>query len=239
MLEELKERVCRANKKLVEYGLVILTWGNVSAISDDRRYVVIKPSGVEYEKMRPEHMVVTDLSGYTVEGGLRPSSDLLTHLELYKSFPQIKSVVHTHSRYATAFAQAEKGIPCYGTTQADYFHGGVPCTRGLSADEAAGEYERNTGRVIAETLSGRNADAVPAVLVCKHGPFVWGNSIEKAVENAYVLEEAAHMAAFSELLNREVSTAPQYLQDKHFYRKHGETAYYGQRAEISPPFKMK
>lgn len=233
MLEELKERVCRANKKLVEYGLAILTWGNVSAISDDRRYVVIKPSGVDYEKMRPEHMVVVDISGNTVEGELRPSSDLPTHLELYRSLPQIKSVVHTHSRYATAFAQAEKGITCYGTTQADYFHGKVPCTRRLSAAEIAGDYERSTGRVIVETVSGQNADAeaVPSVLVCRHGPFSWGSSIEKAVENAYVLEETAHMAALSQLLDKNISAAPQELQDKHFFRKHGESAYYGQTLE--------
>ena len=230
MLEQLKEEVCAANLKLVEYGLVILTWGNVSAITPDRSLVVIKPSGVAYDSMEPEQMVVTDLEGSVVEGELRPSSDLMTHLELYRSFPGVNAVVHTHSRYATALAQAERSLPCYGTTHADTFYGDVPCTRHLTAEEVAQDYERNTGLVIAETFRGRNPEAVPGVLVCKHGPFTWGASCRKAVENALILEETAHMALLTEQMScRSAPPAPQYLQDKHYFRKHGANAYYGQR----------
>ena len=229
MLEQLKQEVCAANRKLVEYGLVVLTWGNVSAVTEDRKYVVIKPSGVDYAAMAPAQMVVVDMEGNVVEGELRPSSDLPTHLELYRAFPAVKSVVHTHSRYATAMAQAERSLPCYGTTHADTFYGEVPCTRHLTAEEVAEAYERNTGLVIAETFRDRDPEAVPGVLVCKHGPFTWGGSCRKAVENALILEETAHMALLTEQLQPDVAPAPQYLQDKHYFRKHGANAYYGQK----------
>ena len=230
MLERLKEEVCKANLSLVENGLVILTWGNVSAISEDRNYVVIKPSGVDYATMTPDQMVVTDMDGNVVEGGLRPSSDLDTHLELYKAFPEVKSVVHTHSTHATAMAQAEQDLPCYGTTHADTFYGPVPCTRPLTADEVTEDYEKNTGVVIADTFALRGIDpmAVPAVLVSKHGPFTWGTSCKKAVENSVILEETARMALLTRQYDPNVSPAPQHLQDKHYFRKHGANAYYGQ-----------
>ena len=231
MLEELKQEVCAANLRLVEYGLVVLTWGNVSAITPDRRYVVIKPSGVDYGAMRPEQMVVTDLDGRVVEGELRPSSDLMTHLELYRAFPAAGAVVHTHSRYAVALAQAEQDLPCYGTTHADTFYGPVPCTRHLTQREVEEAYERNTGLVIGETFRRRGIDpaAVPAVLVCKHGPFAWGPDCKKAVENALILEETARMALLTRQLDPQVPPAPQYLLDKHYFRKHGANAYYGQK----------
>ena len=229
MLEQLKQEVCAANRKLVEYGLVVLTWGNVTAATEDRKYVVIKPSGVDYAAMVPEQMVVVDMDGNVVEGDLRPPSDLPSHLAPYRAFPAVKSVVHTHSRYATAMAQAERSLPCYGTTHADTFYGEVPCTRHLTAEEVAEAYERNTGLVIAETFRDRDPEAVPGVLVCKHGPFTWGASCRKAVENALILEETAHMALLTELLAPGAAPAPQYLQDKHYFRKHGANAYYGQR----------
>lgn len=232
MLEQLKNEVCKANLQLKEYGLITLTWGNASAISEDSQYVVIKPSGVSYDDMTADMMVVTDLDGNVVEGSLRPSSDLATHLELYKNFPEIRSVVHTHSRWATATAQAERDIPCFGTTHADHFYGSVPCSRHLTKDEIETDYERNTGKVIVETLQGANIDpmAIPAILVCKHGPFTWGATAEKAVENAVVLEECAYMAYISMALTGfQVEAAPQALLDKHYFRKHGKNAYYGQR----------
>lgn len=232
MLEQLKLEVCRANLLLKEYGLITLTWGNVSGISEDNKYVVIKPSGVSYDNMTPDMMVVTDLEGNVVEGDLRPSSDLATHLEMYRNYPEIRAVVHTHSRWATAFAQAESGIPCYGTTHADHFYGTVPCTRHLTEQEIKSEYELNTGKVMVETINGLKIDpmAVPAILVCKHGPFSWGKTPEKAVENALVLEECAYMAFISKTLtNGSVAPAPQELQDKHYFRKHGAGAYYGQK----------
>ena len=231
MLENLKKEVCRANLLLKEYGLITLTWGNVSAISEDGKYVVIKPSGVSYDEMTPDMMVVTDLDGKVVDGDLRPSSDLDTHLELYSNYPEIKSVVHTHSRWATATAQAELSIDCYGTTHADHFYGTIPCTRHLSAEEIATDYELNTGKVIVETLNSLNIDpmAVPAILVCKHGPFTWGKNAQKAVENAVVLDECAYMSFISKMLNENVKPAPQELQDKHYFRKHGANAYYGQK----------
>lgn len=234
MLEELKREVCMANLKLVEYHLVVLTWGNVSAISDDRRYIVIKPSGVDYATMTPEQMVVMDMEGKVVEGNLRPSSDFPTHLELYKSFKEVKSVIHTHSLYATALAQAEHDLPCYGTTHADHFYGAVPCTRHLTEKEIETDYEKNTGTVIVETFRERNIDpmAVPAVLVCKHGPFVWGTTTAKAVENALVLDETAHMAFVAREFDSTITAAPQYLLDKHYYRKHGANAYYGQKETV-------
>lgn len=231
MLEALKQEVLEANLKLVEYQLVVLTWGNVSAISADRKYVVIKPSGVDYAAMTANQMVVTDLDGHVIEGELRPSSDLPTHLEIYKNFEGVGSVVHTHSRYATALAQGEQDLPCYGTTHADHFYGTVPCTRHLTQEEITSAYERNTGKVIVETFQQRHIDplAVPAVLVCKHGPFAWGSSTKKAVENALVLDETSHMALLSRIGNPSLQTAPQYLQDKHYFRKHGANAYYGQK----------
>lgn len=230
MLAELKRNVCEANLQLVRLQLVVLTWGNASAISADRRFVVIKPSGVDYASLVPEQMVVTDLDGHIMDGSLRPSSDLPTHLELYRQFPTIGAIVHTHSRWATALAQAERDLPCYGTTHADHFYGAVPCTRQLTATEIADNYERNTGRVIVETFAQRGIDpaAVPAVLVSKHGPFAWGGDCRKAVENALVLDETAHMALLTEQFNPEVAAAAQYLQDKHYFRKHGAHAYYGQ-----------
>lgn len=231
MLEKLKKEVCAANLKLVEYGLVILTWGNVSAITPDRKFVVIKPSGVAYDSMTPEKMVVVDLEGKVVEGELRPSSDMPTHLEVYKAFPNVGAVVHTHSRYATALAQSERNLPCYGTTHADTFYGEVPCTRHLTEQEVKEAYEKNTGVVIGETfrLKGIDPEAVPGALVCKHGPFAWGKDCQKAVENALILEETAHMALLTEQFSPQVKPAPQYLLDKHYFRKHGANAYYGQR----------
>lgn len=231
MLEALKQRVCAENLRLKEYGLVVLTWGNVSAISEDRKYVVIKPSGVSYAAMQPNDMVVVDLDGNIVEGTLRPSSDLPTHLELYRAFPTIGGVVHTHSRYATANAQAECALECYGTTHADYFHGAVPCTRPLTQEEIESAYETNTGLVIRDTFAELqlSPDAIPAVLVAKHGPFAWGPSPEKAVENALVLEECCRMALLTKQFDSAVTPAPQHLLDKHYYRKHGPNAYYGQK----------
>lgn len=231
MLEQLKQEVCAANLALVKAGLVILTWGNVSAISEDRKFVVIKPSGVDYTQMRPEQMVVTDREGNIVEGDLRPSSDLPTHLELYKAFPGVNSVVHTHSTHATALSQAEQALPCYGTTHADTFYGPVPCTRPLTEQEVQEAYEKNTGLVIAECFQSRAIDpqAVPGVLVSKHGPFTWGPSCQKAVEHAIILEEVARMALLTRQYDPAAQPAPQYLQDKHYFRKHGEGAYYGQK----------
>ncbi len=232
MLEALKEKVCLANLKLKEYNLITLTWGNASAISEDGKYVVIKPSGVDYDKMTADCMVVTDLNGKVVEGNLNPSSDLDTHLEIYRNFPQIKSVVHTHSRWATATAQAERDIPCYGTTHADNFYGTIPLTRHLTKQEIESEYELNTGKVIVETFKEQGIDPmkIPAVLVRKHGPFSWGENTVKAVENALVMEESAYMAYIAKsLTNGTVEPAPQELLDKHYNRKHGKNAYYGQR----------
>lgn len=224
MLETLKAEVCAANLKLVEHGLVILTWGNVSARTADGRFIVIKPSGVAYDRMAPEDMVVVDMDGAVVEGGLKPSSDTPTHLELYRAFPGIGGVVHTHSRWATVFAQMGAGIPAAGTTHADYFYGEVPCTRPMTDAEIGGEYERETGRVIAETFRERDPNAIPAVLVHSHGPFTWGAAPDKAVENAVVLEEVAFMQ-----WHAGAEPMRQALLDRHYLRKHGKGAYYGQR----------
>ena len=229
MLEELKKRVYEQNLRLKDSGLVILTWGNVSGIDREKGLVVIKPSGVSYASMKESDMVVTDLEGNVVEGELRPSSDLATHLELYKRFPKIGGVVHTHSTYAVAFAQAGRDLPPYGTTHADTFYGEVPCTRSLSKEEIEEAYELNTGKVIVETFKGKDYEAVPGVLVRNHGPFTWGNSPEKAVENAIVLEEVCRMALLSESLNPDIKRVDQYLLDKHYFRKHGKNAYYGQK----------
>jgi L-ribulose-5-phosphate 4-epimerase len=228
MLEELKERVCQSNLELVTLGLVVFTWGNVSAIDRAAGLVVIKPSGVEYEKMKPGDMAVIDLDGHLVEGFLKPSSDMLTHLELYKAFSGIGGIVHTHSKYATAFAQAGRHLPAYGTTHADYFHGDVPCTRGLTKAEINAEYEKNTGLVIVEAFGVLDPDAVPACLVKNHGPFAWGGSCEEAVYHAAVLEYCAEMALMTESLGAS-NRAPSYLLDRHYYRKHGKSAYYGQQ----------
>ena len=230
MLEKLKERVCKQNLQLVKYGLVVLTWGNVSALSEDGKYVVIKPSGVSYDNMKAGDMVVTDRAGHIVEGDLRPSTDLATHLALYDAFPGIGGAVHTHSRYAVAAAQAGLDLPCYGTTHADYFYGAVPCARELTAEEIEEAYEKNTGLVIIETFETRGIKPMytPAVLCKNHGPFTWGKDAHEAVHNAVVLEEVAKMASRCELINPDVKPAPQELQDKHYYRKHGANAYYGQ-----------
>lgn len=228
MLEELKKRVCESNLALVRQGLVILTWGNVSGIDREKGLVVIKPSGVSYDSMKIEDMVVVDLSGNVVEGKYRPSSDTPTHLFLYKKFTNIGGVVHTHSTYATAWAQAGKAIPAYGTTHADAFYGEVPCTRALYKDEVEKDYELNTGKVIAETFKENDPVAVPAILVKNHGPFAWGATPEKAVENAVTLEAVAHMAIETERINP-TARIDRYLLDKHYFRKHGKNAYYGQK----------
>ena len=230
MLEALKQQIYEANMELPRRGLVTYTWGNVSGIDREKGLFVIKPSGVDYEKMRPEDMVVMDLEGNQVEGSLRPSSDTPTHLELYKAFPEIGGIVHTHSTYATAWAQAGRGIPCYGTTHADYFYGEIPCARNLTAEEIEEGYEKNTGLVIAETFKGRNPRYVPGVLCKNHGPFTWGKDGAEAVHNAVVLEEIARMNLLTEILNPGGdNTTPQCMQDKHFLRKHAPNAYYGQR----------
>lgn len=230
MLEELKKKVYEANMELPKYGLVTFTWGNVSEIDSESGLFVIKPSGVPYDELKPEDMVVMDLSGERVEGKYNPSSDTPTHLELYKAFPEIGGVVHTHSSWATSWAQAGRSIPCYGTTHADYIYGEVPCLRVLSKEEIDEAYEKNTGLLIVDEFKKRNLDvmAVPAVLCKNHGPFAWGKDAAEAVHNAVVLEEVAKMAARTELIQPKVQPAPQELQDKHYYRKHGADAYYGQ-----------
>ena len=230
MLEELKEKVFHANLELVKHGLVIFTWGNVSAIDRESGLVVIKPSGVSYDDMKAEDMVVVDLDGKVVEGRLKPSSDTPTHVVLYKAFPEIGGVVHTHSTYATAWAQAGCDIPNIGTTHADYFYGEIPCVRCLTKEEINSAYEENTGHLIVSEFKRMKKDvmAVPAVLCKNHGPFSWGKDAKEAVHNAVVLEEVAKMAYRTELIHPQVSPAPQELQDKHYFRKHGANAYYGQ-----------
>jgi len=232
MLEKLKEIVCHANLELPKYGLVTFTWGNISGIDREQGLVVIKPSGVSYETMTPEDMVVVSLAtGKTVEGNRNPSSDTPTHLALYRAFDDLGGIVHTHSRWATSWAQAGRGIPAYGTTHGDYFYGEIPCTRKMTPDEIAGAYELETGNVIVETFRNRNIAAarVPAVLVNSHGPFAWGTDPANAVHNAVVLEELAFMALHTEQLSPNVSVMQQELMDKHYLRKHGANAYYGQR----------
>lgn len=218
--------------ELPQKGLVTYTWGNVSGIDRERGLFVIKPSGVEYEKLSPEDMVVMDLSGNKVEGEMNPSSDTPTHLELYKAFKDLGGVVHTHSPWATSWAQAGRGIPCYGTTHADYLYGEVPCVRNLTKEEIEEAYEKNTGVLIADEFEIRELDytATPAVLCKNHGPFTWGKDAHEAVHNAVVLEEVAKMAAQCEWINPDNKPAPKELQDKHYYRKHGANAYYGQKA---------
>ena len=231
MLEELKEKVFKANIDLVKNNLVVLTWGNVSGIDRDKGLVVIKPSGVSYDDMKASDMVVVDLDGNVVEGNLRPSSDTITHIELYKKYESLGGIVHTHSTFATSWAQAKRDIPSYGTTHADTFYGSVPCTRKLSNEEIKTEYERNTGFVIIETLENRNIEilSVPGIIVGSHGPFSWGETPSKAVSNAVVLEEVAKMALITESLNKDITPIEKELQDKHYFRKHGENAYYGQK----------
>ena len=228
MLEQLKIKVCQANLDLVRHGLVIFTWGNVSELDRASGLLVIKPSGVAYDNMQPEDMVVVDLAGKVVEGAYRPSSDTATHIELYKAFPKAGGVVHTHSTYATAFAQSGRGITAYGTTHADYFYGDIPCARALSQTEIEADYERNTGLVIAETFKDKDPQAIPACLVKNHGPFTWGKDSNDAVHNAAVLEQCARMAVLTEDLNPTAPRVDQYLLDKHYFRKHGANAYYGQ-----------
>lgn len=227
MLEQMKQSVFEANRLLKDSGLVVLTWGNVSAIDRENGYVVIKPSGVSYDGMTADDMVVVDLDGKIVEGALRPSSDLQTHLELYKAFPAIGGVTHTHSRWATIFSQAGVEIPALGTTHADVFYGAVPVTRKMTDTEIQGEYEKETGKVIVETFAGINPNDMPAVLVNSHGPFIWGKDAMKSVENAITLEEVAMMAWNTLQLNPNAQLQ-QSLLDKHFLRKHGANAYYGQ-----------
>lgn len=230
MLEKLREEVYEANMELPRRGLVTYTWGNVSGIDRESGLFVIKPSGVDYDKLTPGDLVVVDLQGSVVEGDLNPSSDTATHLELYKAFPDIGGVVHTHSRYAASFAQAGRDIPLYGTTHADYFSGPVPCARNLTTEEINEAYEKNTGTVIIETFQerGLNPAYIPAVLCQNHGPFTWGKDAAEAVYHAVVLEEVAHMALLTELINHDVNPAPENIVKKHFERKHGPNAYYGQ-----------
>jgi len=229
MLEALKTKVLEANLALVKHNLVTFTWGNVSGIDREKKLVVIKPSGVEYDTMTVDDMVVVDLEGNVIDGKWKPSSDTPTHLALYKAFENIGGIVHTHSRWATSWAQAGRGIPAYGTTHGDYFYGEIPCARKVTIEEIEGDYEKETGKVIVETFDGRSADDIPAVLVYSHGPFTWGTDPENAVHNAVVLEELAFMAAQTETLHPNVTKMQQELLDKHYLRKHGKNAYYGQK----------
>jgi len=228
-LLSLKTEVFRRNLDLVRHGLVVLTWGNVSGIDREAGLVAIKPSGVAYDAMTAEDIVVVDLDGRVVEGSLRPSSDLPTHLALYRAFPSVGGIVHTHSPKAVAWAQARRAIPAFGTTHADHFHGPVPCTRELSPEEVAADYERNTGLVIAERFRDLDPDAFPGVLVAGHGPFTWGRDPRKAVENAVALEQIAAMALDTLAIDPSAAPAPAHVLDKHYFRKHGPGAYYGQK----------
>jgi L-ribulose-5-phosphate 4-epimerase len=229
LLGPLKQAVLEANLSLQRSGLVLLTWGNVSGIDRESGLVVIKPSGVEYSALTAEDMVVVNRSGVVVEGRYRPSSDTPTHLALYEAFPNIGGVAHTHSTYATMWAQAGRPIPCFGTTHADHFYGAVPCTRHLTSGETGGEYELETGRAIIQTMSALDPDTVSAILVRGHGPFTWGNSPQQAVANSIVLEEVAKMAFGTLALNPDAGPIPNHLLDRHFLRKHGKNAYYGQK----------
>lgn len=230
MLEALKKAVYEANMELPRRGLITYTWGNVSGFDPESGYFVIKPSGVDYDTLKPEDMVVMDLEGNKIEGEYKPSSDTPTHIELYKKYPEIGGIVHTHSPYATAWAQAGRSLPLYGTTHADYFYGSIPCARSLTEEEIQGEYERNTGLVIIETFekNGLNPMHTPGVLCTNHGPFTWGKDAAEAVHNAVVLEEIAKMDLNTEIVNPKVQPAPDCIRDKHFFRKHGANAYYGQ-----------
>ncbi|AWH89295.1 L-ribulose-5-phosphate 4-epimerase [Limnobaculum parvum] len=227
-MKRLKQQVYEANMDLPRYGLVTFTWGNVSAIDRERQLVVIKPSGIAYEQMKVEDMVTVNLHGEVVEGGYKPSSDTVTHLELYRCYDQLGGIVHTHSTYATAWAQAGMPIPALGTTHADYFSGDIPCTRALTADEVNSEYELNTGKVIAETVGKVNPLYIPGIVVYQHGPFTWGKDADEAVHNAVVMEEVAKMAWIASSINPHRRKIDNYLLNKHFLRKHGPSAYYGQ-----------
>lgn len=231
MLEQLKKQVFEANMLLPKYGLVTFTWGNVSGIDREKGLFVIKPSGVSYEMMKAEDMVVVDLNGNVVEGDYSPSSDTPTHLVIYQNFEDVGGIVHTHSTYATSWAQANRDIPAYGTTHADYMYGDIPCARRLTEKEINGEYELETGNVIIETFADRKLKAMemPAVVLSNHGPFTWGKDAFDAVHNAVVLEEVAKMALFTEQVNVDAKRADQMQLDKHYYRKHGANAYYGQK----------
>ena len=230
MYKKLKEEVLKANLLLPKYGLVVFTWGNVSAVDREKGIIAIKPSGVEYDDMQVDDIVIVDLAtGEVLDGKLKPSSDTPTHLELYRQFPNIGGIVHTHSRWATIFAQAKQPIKAYGTTHADYFYGAIPCTRLLSEAEIKGEYELNTGKVIVETFQDTDPDFVPGVVVASHGPFAWGKSALDAVHNAVVMEEVAMMSWHAKIENPELDSMDQNLLDKHFLRKHGKNAYYGQK----------
>lgn len=231
MLEGLKEAVYLANMELPRRGLVTYTWGNVSGIDRESGLFVIKPSGVDYDALKPSDMVVMDLMGNKIEGVLNPSSDTKTHMVLYREFPEIGGIVHTHSPYAVGWAQAGEDIPCYGTTHADYFYGNIPCARHLTREELDEDYELNTGNAIVEVFRERslNPGAVPAVICHSHGPFTWGKNAAQAVYHAVVLEEIAKMGIFTRMVNPAAAPAPQYLQDKHYMRKHGPNAYYGQK----------
>lgn len=230
-LKRLREEVLEANIELVQRGLVLYTFGNASGIAREEGLVIIKPSGVPYEKMMPDHLVMTDLDGRVLEGDLRPSSDLPTHLVLYKSFPEIGGVVHTHSEYASAWAQARREIPCFGTTHADYFHGPVPVTEPMPEHEIADGYEKNTGDAIARVFKERNSTSTPGVLVANHGPFTWGPDVSAAAHNAVVLESIARMAFYTVTINAEADAIGKSLHDRHYLRKHGSGAYYGQEKE--------
>ncbi|MBU0472978.1 MAG: L-ribulose-5-phosphate 4-epimerase [Bacteroidetes bacterium] len=227
-MEELKNEVCNANLKLVEYGLVTLTWGNVSAINRTEGLVVIKPSGIDYDKMDADDMVVVDLDGKLIEGKWKPSSDTPTHIELYKAFPQIGGISHTHSINATIFAQAKKEIPCFGTTHADHFYGNVPLTRVLSENEVVTAYEKFTGTVIIERFKELDPLSIPGILVASHAPFTWGKSAMEAINNSLILERIAEMALGTLAINNKCEPIEQYVLDKHYFRKHGANSYYGQ-----------
>ena len=230
MLKKLREQVFQANLLLPKHGLVTFTWGNVSGIDREKGLVVIKPSGVAYETMKAKDMVVVELeTGKVVDGELKPSSDTPTHLELYKAFPNIGGIVHTHSRWATSFAQAGRGIAALGTTHGDYFYGEIPCTRKMTEAEIQAEYEKETGTVIIETFKDKNPDAIPGVVVYSHGPFAWGKDVMDAVHNAVVMEEVAFMNIQTMILNQNIQPMQQELLDKHYLRKHGANAYYGQK----------
>ena len=230
-LQRLREEVLEANLELVRRGLVLYTFGNASGILREERLIVIKPSGVPYETMKPEHLVLTDLNGLVLEGNLRPSSDLPTHVAVYKAFGNIGGVVHTHSEYATAWAQARREIPCFGTTHADYFHGPIPVTEPIAPDEIEGDYEKNTGAAIIRRFESLDPKAIPGVLVANHGPFTWGKDAKAAAHNAVVLESIARMGFFTVTINAEANAIGKTLHDRHFLRKHGSKAYYGQEQE--------
>jgi L-ribulose-5-phosphate 4-epimerase len=228
LLADLREQVLEANLDLVRKGLVLSTFGNASGVARDQGLIVIKPSGVPYEEMKTQHLVVTDMQGQVIEGSLRPSSDLPTHAALYRAFPSLGGIAHTHSEYATAWAQARKSIPCFGTTHADYFHGPIPLTEPMSADEIQGGYEANTGAVIVRAFENLDPMSIPAVLVANHGPFAWGTDARKAAENAWMLEAVARFAYLTVSINSHAEGIGKSLHDRHFLRKHGKNAYYGQ-----------